>query len=53
MVDRFGFLGRVLTPLLTCQLHPRLGISLDDLRPIENAKKIAFQHFSSPAAPTA
>lgn len=32
---RFGKLANTLTPLLTCQLHPRLGIYAEDLRPIE------------------
>jgi alpha-beta hydrolase superfamily lysophospholipase len=37
---RFGFLGKLATPLLTCQLKPRLGIGPDDLKPIEHAAKI-------------
>ncbi len=40
MMERFGFLGRLATPLLTCQLKPRLGIGLNDLKPIEHAQKI-------------
>jgi len=40
MVIRFGFLGKLATPLLTCQLKPRLGIGLDDLKPIDHARKI-------------
>ena len=40
MEDRFGVLGKLVTPLLTCQLQPRLGISPDDLRPIAKAKTI-------------
>ncbi len=38
---RFGWLGRLATPLLTGQLKPRLGISLDDLKPLECARKIS------------
>jgi uncharacterized protein len=45
MIDRFGFWGRLATPLLTCQLHPRLGISLDELKPIECAGKIPTPKF--------
>lgn len=37
---RFGRLGRLATPLLTCQLKPRLGVSLDDLRPIERVRTL-------------
>jgi pimeloyl-ACP methyl ester carboxylesterase len=40
MVIRFGFLGKLATPLLTCQLKPRLGIGLDDLKPIDHAREI-------------
>ncbi|HXI71862.1 MAG TPA: alpha/beta fold hydrolase [Verrucomicrobiae bacterium] len=42
---RFGFPGKLATPLLTCQLKPRLGISLDDLKPIEHARKISTPKF--------
>ena len=42
---RFGWLGRLATPLLTCQLKPRLGISLDDLKPLESARKISVPKF--------
>lgn len=45
MEARFGWLGKVATPLLTWQLKPRLGIGLDDLKPIEHAKKIAVPKF--------
>jgi fermentation-respiration switch protein FrsA (DUF1100 family) len=45
MIDRFGFLGRLGTPLLTCQLKPRLGIGLDDLKPIESVKKISVPKY--------
>ena len=40
MDDRFGLLGKLATPLLICQLKPRLGISADDLRPIAKASKV-------------
>jgi fermentation-respiration switch protein FrsA (DUF1100 family) len=42
---RFGWPGRLLTPLLTCQLQPRLGIRLDDLKPIDRARTIAAPKF--------
>jgi len=45
MIERIGFLGRLGTPLLTCQLRPRLGISTDDLKPIEHAKTISVPKF--------
>lgn len=45
MALRFGFLGKLATPLLTCQLKPRLGIGLDDLKPIERARKISVPKF--------
>ncbi len=45
MVLRFGFLGKLATPLLTCQLKLRLGIGLDDLKPIEHARKITAPKF--------
>lgn len=45
LVMRFGFLGRLATPLLTCQLKPRLGISLDDLKPLECARRISTPKF--------
>jgi pimeloyl-ACP methyl ester carboxylesterase len=41
MVMRFGFLGKLATPLLTCQLKPRLGVGHDDLNPIQHAGKIS------------
>ena len=40
LVERLGFWGRLATPLLMCQLKPRMGISPDDLQPVESAKKI-------------
>jgi alpha-beta hydrolase superfamily lysophospholipase len=45
MVVRFGWLGKLVTPLLTCQLHPRLGIRLDDLEPIEKARQVSVPKF--------
>lgn len=45
MAMRFGFLGRLATPLLTCQLKPRLGIGLADLKPIQHAAKITVPKF--------
>ena len=35
IAERLGPAGRWLTPLLLCQLRPRLGISVADLRPID------------------
>jgi pimeloyl-ACP methyl ester carboxylesterase len=37
---RLGTPGRFLTPLLTAQLRPRLGISPADLRPIEHMSDV-------------
>ncbi len=45
MIERFGFLGRLATPLLLCQLKPRLGIGLDALEPIERSRKIFVPKF--------
>ncbi len=45
MRERFGFFGRLATPLLTCQLKPRLGVALMDLRPIDHAGKITVPKF--------
>lgn len=42
---RLGWLGRLATPLLTCQLKPRLGIGLDDLKPLERARTLAVPKF--------
>ena len=42
---RFGVLGKLATPLLTCQLKPRLGIDPDDLKPIQHAGKITVPKF--------
>ncbi len=35
---RFGRAGKLLAPLLTCQLPLRLGLSADELKPIEHAR---------------
>lgn len=45
MAVRFGSLGKLVTPLLTCQLKPRLGIGLADLAPLECAKQISVPKF--------
>ena len=45
MALRFGFPGKLATPLLICQLKPRLGIGLDDLKPINHAAKITTPKF--------
>jgi alpha-beta hydrolase superfamily lysophospholipase len=42
---RFGLLGRLATPLLTCQLKPRLGFSPDDLNPLACARNIHVPKF--------
>jgi alpha-beta hydrolase superfamily lysophospholipase len=39
MTLRFGWLGKLATPLLICQLKPRLGISPAKLAPLESARK--------------
>jgi len=39
--SRWGVLGRPLTPLLSWQLKPRLGISAADLRPIDQVPTIS------------
>ncbi len=46
MIVRFGgLLGKLATPLLTCQMKPRLGIGLDDLCPIEHARTNSVPKF--------
>jgi len=45
LVIRFRWLGKLATPLLTCQLGPRLGFCADDLRPIQNAGQIFTPKF--------
>ena len=37
---RVGMLEPILSPMLLCQIQPRLGISLGELRPIESISKI-------------
>ena len=44
-VSMSGWLGKVATPLLICQLKPRLGISQDDLSPIAHAKTVSVPKF--------
>jgi len=41
----FGRIGPFLTPLLTLQIGPRLGISLSDLRPIDKIRRISCPLF--------
>jgi len=45
MIVRFGWLGRLATPLLICQLEPRLGISQADLSPIDHARTVTAPKF--------
>jgi uncharacterized protein len=45
LVVRLGWLGKPITPLLTCQLKPRLGVGPEDLQPIEHARKITVPKF--------
>jgi fermentation-respiration switch protein FrsA (DUF1100 family) len=45
IVMRLGPIGKIFTPLLTCQLRLRLGISTDQLRPIDGAPKIKVPKF--------
>lgn len=40
LVIYLGSVGRYFSPLLTLQLKPRLGISVDDLKPIEQMKNV-------------
>lgn len=42
---RCGPMGPVFAPLLTLQLKPRLGISKEELRPIDNISKLAVPVF--------
>ena len=42
---RIGWLASLATPLLTCQLKPRLGIGIDDLKPIAHARTLAVPKF--------
>jgi uncharacterized protein len=45
IVMRLGSIGKILTPLLTSQLTLRLGISAEQLRPIDGAAKIKVPKF--------
>jgi alpha-beta hydrolase superfamily lysophospholipase len=45
LAARFGWLGKLATPLLLCQLKPRLGIGLEDLKPEERARTIPIPKF--------
>ena len=45
IIIRFGRAGKCLTPLLTWQMKPRLGIGLDDLRPIHAAASVTVPKF--------
>lgn len=42
---RFGWLGKLGTPFLTCQLRPRLGVGAAGLRPIEQVGRITVPKF--------
>ena len=37
---RVGFLSQILSPMLLCQIQPRLGVSTSDLRPIDYVPKL-------------
>ncbi|HEX4349614.1 MAG TPA: alpha/beta hydrolase, partial [Verrucomicrobiae bacterium] len=46
MIVRFGrLLGKLATPLLICQLEPRLGIRQADLSPIDYARTVTVPKF--------
>jgi alpha-beta hydrolase superfamily lysophospholipase len=45
LIVRFGPWGKYGAPLLTWQLKPRLGIGLEDLRPIRAAERITTHKF--------
>ena len=45
LMMRFGILGKLGTPLLVCQLKPRLGFGPEALCPIVNAAKITVPKF--------
>jgi len=45
IVMRLGPMGAILAPLLTCQLSLRIGISTDQLRPIEGARKVSVPKY--------
>jgi pimeloyl-ACP methyl ester carboxylesterase len=40
-----GKLGTIITPLLTYQLKPRLGVGPEELRPIEKAAEVTSPKF--------
>jgi alpha-beta hydrolase superfamily lysophospholipase len=42
---RFGWLGTLGTPALTCQLKPRLGFGADELCPVKQVAKITIPKF--------
>jgi dipeptidyl aminopeptidase/acylaminoacyl peptidase len=42
---RFGWPGKAATPLLTCQLQPRLGIRPEELAPLTRAREIPTPKF--------
>jgi alpha-beta hydrolase superfamily lysophospholipase len=45
LTERFGWLGKVATPLLTGQLKPRLGIDPADLEPLAHARNNSVPKF--------
>ena len=45
LVRRLGPFAKVLAPLLTCQLRPRLGFGVDDLRPIDHVGILKMPKF--------
>lgn len=45
IVMRLGRVGKIFTPLLTCQLRLRLGIGIEQLRPIDAATKVTAPKF--------
>ncbi len=40
--SQLGSWSRLLTPLLTLQLRPRMGISVDDLKPVKQVRSLEF-----------
>jgi len=45
LVRRFGKSGKRLAPLLTCQLRPRLGFGVNDLRPIDHVGSLKMPKY--------
>jgi fermentation-respiration switch protein FrsA (DUF1100 family) len=45
IVMRLGPVGKIFTPLLTAQLGMRLGVSTDQLRPIDGARRVTVPKF--------